>query len=186
MVWFCNKIGAKFFTQPLNSSTSDSNLIDNSANIYTDSIISDTSSWVFVNKSFVADSAYTFLTLGFFFDSNNMTCISPNPVGNWGYYYLDKVCVSSDSNSCLLSPDKIPILNNDENIDIHVLGEFQLIIVNINSEIQKKRVVEIFNSVGQLIFINSFTTNDISISTSNWAAGIYILRISESTFKLKL
>ncbi|HVA99493.1 MAG TPA: hypothetical protein VNG53_11415, partial [Bacteroidia bacterium] len=71
----CNKIGALFSTvsyvMPKDSESSrianykNSLLsIKNYAQVYTNSVISDTSRWVVISGSFIADSAYTYINIG--------------------------------------------------------------------------------------------------------------------------
>jgi len=94
----CNKLGAKLSTIPYSSSNPAP--VDNFAQVYTDSMIQDTSNWITIGGSFIADSAYSFITIGNFFDSSNSTYINldsifTTPVS--AYYYIDDVRLSTDS-----------------------------------------------------------------------------------------
>ena len=94
-----NKIGVKFSTIPY----SDTNPapINNTAHFYTDSIITDTAKWTKISGSFIADSAYSYIIIGNFFDDSNTDTITYS-IGSIdvAYYYLDDICVSTDSLYC--------------------------------------------------------------------------------------
>jgi len=93
----CDKIGIKFSTIPF----SDSNPapITNSAHVYSSSIISDTMSWTIVKGSFIADSTYQYIMVGNFFDDLNTDTID-RVNGVKSYFFIDEVCVSTDSLNC--------------------------------------------------------------------------------------
>lgn len=65
-------------------------------------IITDTINWTSISGSFVSDSAYKFVVIGNFLDFattdtilNNNSCLYKK-----AYYYIDDVCVSTDSLNC--------------------------------------------------------------------------------------
>jgi hypothetical protein len=70
---------------------------DSCAQVYTDSIITDTLNWTRIKGSFVADSNYSFINIGRF--NTNATTDSIEPYGNvcFAYYFIDDICVSTDS-----------------------------------------------------------------------------------------
>jgi len=93
-----NKIGIRFSTVPSNSVNIAP--INNSAHMYTSIIYQDTVNWLKLSGSFIADSAYTYVIIGNFFDDNNTDTLSysgPSFGGMGAYYYLDDVCVTTDS-----------------------------------------------------------------------------------------
>src|SRR5260221_14559404 len=70
----------------------------NNATLYTNSIINDTVNWTMIFGSFIADSAYNYIILGNFFDNNHTdTLMITTGFFNASYYYLDDICVSTDS-----------------------------------------------------------------------------------------
>lgn len=91
-----DKIGAKFSTIPFSFSTPVP--INNSAQVYASTIITDTLNWTKIRGSFIADSTYGYIMLGnFFYDINTDTSqITGNPFCTT-YYFIDNVCVSTDS-----------------------------------------------------------------------------------------
>lgn len=92
---YSNKTGIKFFTtQP------DSILLNNTAHFFTNTIITDTAGWTTVTGSFIADSAYNYAVIGNFFSDANTDIIDNNCNSPVSYYYIDDICVSTDSLSC--------------------------------------------------------------------------------------
>lgn len=90
-----NKIGARF-TNTLFSYNSPIE-INNWAHIFTDSIISDTTNWVKISGSFVADSAYQYIAIGNFFSDSATSHISFDTISFAAYYFIDEIRVSTDS-----------------------------------------------------------------------------------------
>lgn len=100
-----NKIGALFSTHPYTDCNGGNPApINNFAHVYTDSIITDSLNWTRIYGSFVADSAYTFVSIGNFFDSSQIAYIdyyNNYPMTAAAYYYVDDVRVSMDSSYVL-------------------------------------------------------------------------------------
>ncbi len=72
--------------------------INNHALFYNSFIITDTMNWIRINGSFIADSNYHYLMIGNFFDSLNTSVdASYSKVDCEAYYYVDDICVSTDS-----------------------------------------------------------------------------------------
>ncbi len=96
-----SKIGARFTTYTYHDSTGQIPF-NNDAQVYTNSIITDSINWVKISGSFIADSAYQYLSIGAFFDNAHTDTIQLpyQIVPQISYYYLDDVCVSTDSLTC--------------------------------------------------------------------------------------
>ena len=182
IVCFCNKLGAKFFTQTIPTSGSMPQLIDNFSQVSSDTMYTDTTKWYNFNQSFIADSAYTFLCIGSFYTSGNMTCQCLNTLGTKAYYYIDNVCVTSDSTTCLVAVDDEPV--DDEEIQIEIDDELHQI--NIHIKNPNNTSVEAFDAIGKLVMHKQLTSSDNYISYEKWASGVYLLRVGEKVFKLKL
>lgn len=73
--------------------------INNWAHMYSTAMISDTLNWTTIAGSFVADSAYTRVMVGNFFDDANTTHVG-DATQYGAYYFLDDICVSTDSVFC--------------------------------------------------------------------------------------
>ena len=171
-----NKMGALLAMTPY-SNPSGTGLLPNSATIYTDSIINDTLNWVKISGSFVADSSYQYLSLGSFFDDNNVdTNYISNPFPpSVGLYYIDDVCLSDDSNYCAVWTS----IKEDKNIgtSIYIYPNPATDFVNIIFEDNKVHTVVIYNSIGEIVLTKSVTQQS-SINTSSLAQGIYYIQTS--------
>ena len=93
-----NKLGILFSTYPYSENRPAP--ICNCSQIFTNSIIQDSVNWTVVNACFIADSSYSFISIGnFFTDSFTDTLKMQGELCN-AYYYLDDVCISTDSQYC--------------------------------------------------------------------------------------
>jgi len=106
-----NKLGVLFTTQSYCDSLDIYNIcyspempIPNFAHIYSSKIITDTVGWTTVAGSYIADSAYQFIVIGNLYDyaNTNDSLLYGNTSCNGGYvyYYIDDVCISTDSLLC--------------------------------------------------------------------------------------
>ncbi|MDP1803041.1 MAG: T9SS type A sorting domain-containing protein [Bacteroidota bacterium] len=86
-----NKVGVK-----LTNMKSYTVNINNTAHFYNNAIVTDTLNWVRIFGSFIVDSAYQYLMIGNFFDDANTT-ITNQSGGIYAYYFIDDVCLSTDS-----------------------------------------------------------------------------------------
>ena len=92
-----DKIGFRFSTTRHEAFTQHDAPVDNFAHVYTTTIITDTLNWRMISGSFIADSNYTYLNVGNFFDYGHT---STNACTGDAYYYIDNVCVSTHPNTC--------------------------------------------------------------------------------------
>jgi len=102
----CNNIGIKFSTVPYDlyaDSSGSSPLVNNFAQIYDSTLISDTVNWTTISGSFIADSAYNYLIIANFFKDINTDTLIIFPFQNYcySYYYVDDICVSTNSFTCI-------------------------------------------------------------------------------------
>lgn len=190
-----NNIGMRLSTVPY--SMSNPVPIDNFSHLRSVSIISDTSNWVRISGSIIADSAYSYLALGNFYDDTNtdtltLTCGS---CGNTDSYYLiDDVCVSTDSILCNggidLLPCNVSIKENgfENEINIYPNPAENLITITKEQDVNDLNIT-IYNSLGQILFdeenINSYNKQ---IDISNYSNGLLFIKIESNnqqyTYKL--
>ncbi len=172
-----NKTGIRFFV----NSYTENNLppLDNFAHVYTDSIHMDTLNWLKVSGSFIADQSYQYTSIGNFFDSNNTDTLiwGGQPFGGSGsYYFIDDVCISTDSLFCenwvglteniSFNENQISIFPNPVNDILHIESD---------KPIEK---VAVYNSFGQLIFTKqNFPNDDYKLNLEQIDAGIYFVKI---------
>jgi len=95
-----NHMGLRFFKNP--DFSMDQPLIpDNFAHIESLDIIEETEEWVAIQGTFTADDDYNWLCIGNFYSDENTEVLPLNNMGNcWSIYYVDNVCVASETQDC--------------------------------------------------------------------------------------
>ncbi len=92
-----NNIGVRFSID--SSSSISPSTINNNAHLSFSSIITDTLNWTQIVGSFVADSAYRYLSIGNFFEDSNtlINNLDTSIFNQYAYYYIDDIKISTDS-----------------------------------------------------------------------------------------
>ena len=168
-----NKIGAMFTTgvYPCN--------ITNNPPVFTDSIITDTLNWTRIKGSFVADSAYTYLAIGNFFDdANTDTTIFFNDFTYNAYYFLDDVAVSTDSafvyNYSYTTGLTESNLKNQITLYPNPVNDY----LTVNQSFDEPYDLLIYNTLGQQLYKeNDITTNNKIIDASQFNVGLLLINI---------
>ncbi|MEP7167951.1 MAG: T9SS type A sorting domain-containing protein, partial [Bacteroidota bacterium] len=157
-------------------------LSNSAGNFLTDRI-----NWTMISGSFVAQGGEQFITIGNFNDDANTDTISvpggnPTPQGfRYSYYYVDNVCVSSDSLTCSSS------------VGINVVNKIDEIILfpnpfsdklNITANRNGIKEINFFDVTGRKIFNKSFT-NSTLINTEQLAKGIYLYEVRNKNGVIK-
>lgn len=154
-------------------------------------LITDTVGWTTVFGSFIADSAYQYIFIGNFYTDNNTDTLIINnndtTVINgknicYSYYYIDDVCLSTDSiftkNYTWTGIEGYH--NNQQQINLYpnpsVNGIFYTTVTLFNEQI------EVFDVLGKSL--NKFYVNGNIIDLSYLENGIYIIEINKSKQKL--
>ena len=172
-----NNFGFRFSNRSYDALAFNFSPIDNFAHIYSDDIIYDSVDWVQISGSFIADSAYSYLLIGNFFDDSNTTTNSCIGVA---YYYIDNVCVSAGSQTCgitsavnpLHQPISVSLFPNPAN-------NF-LSLKNLKNEAH----YSIMNSNGISIRQGSVSASENAIPVSILPNGLYFLRLNNKhTYK---
>lgn len=180
-----DKIGAKFsktsFSMP-NSPPS-----TNSAMVFANYIITDTTNWTTVKGSFTADSNYNYIMLGNFFDYlNTNTVVIDNQLPQFAFYYIDDICVSADSLSCN-GVDAIKKINYYENFSLvpNPSNSFvKLTIINPNSKNYIFKLYDAFGNIKQLIHFDS--SKSLTIDKQDLPSGIYFFQIISQVQTVKI
>jgi len=155
----------------------------NFSHVNSTAVISDTTNWTTVFGSFTADSAYSFINVGNFYDDNltQFTETSFNP-----YYFIDDICVSTDSSFCA---NYIYICN--VGINEHATGLNNSAFPNPFSNqltfslaANEPTTVSLYDFLGQQILQQTFT-NSTTINTAQIQVGIYFYELSNSKRTLK-
>jgi len=173
-----NNLGVLFST--VQYSTGSPAPIGNFSHVYTTSVVNDTLGWVTVLGAFVADSAYQYINIGNFF-KDSATVILPHVIGNDSvaencYYYVDDICVSTDSLTCV-SEVGIKEAKAIQQINIYpnpTTGIFTL--QGATAEIQ------VYDLFGRLVL----RSNNKDIDMSQQPKGVYVLRTGGATRKIVL
>lgn len=74
----------------------------NTAQLFLDEVLTDSVSWLLLNSTYVPDSAYSFVTIGNFFDDSLSTPVLVDSSTGWqaAYVFVDAVCIGLDANDC--------------------------------------------------------------------------------------
>lgn len=171
-----NKIGAMFTTGLYPC------IITNNPPIFSDSIITDSLNWTRITGSFIADSAYSYLSIGNFFDDANTDTVKfLNDFSDNAYYYLDDVCLGTDS-AFVYGYDWVtgisqnsanPILNFYPN----PVKDYLFVQTYLNEVIN----VSIYNLLGeQLLNIKEAPSKTFSIDLSSIPSGMLIINFETS------
>jgi hypothetical protein len=182
--WATNRLGAIFTMNPY-SNSGNPMPIPNFAHLYTEEIIIDTTDWVTIEGSFIADSAYTHMALGVFFEYDlleTLLLLPPNPPptdGLGSYYFVDDVCVSRFSNCQDTSVSINPMAT--KNPAIYPNPATQTLTISDHVIIE---VVRIFNLNGYEMLTVRPRAQSFNFSISALNSGIYSI-IIESKNKTK-
>lgn len=175
-----NKIGAKF-------TTGSPPLINNSAQVYTNALVNDTANWTTISGSFIADSAYTHLFLGVFFDTSNVTSIivSPPALIYRAYYLIDDVCVSDNpAEVCSLVGIGETSSENSFSLFPNPAGE-ELKIKNAELKIEKVGITDLLGKEVLNSTVLPFSSgrrglgDEVIINVSSLLPGIYFLTVTD-------
>lgn len=173
-----NKIGLKFSTVLSNSMTSMP--VNNVAHLYTNLTYSDTLNWLKLSGSFVADSAYKYVVIGNFFDDLNTDTLSLSNeqlVGYASYYFIDDICVGTDSlyaNSWTGINDNI---NKSINLLIFPNPASDFIIVESRNVIYTINIYDVF---GKLVVQEKVDNKrEAYIDIKKLVKGIYYIRVND-------
>lgn len=171
-----DKIGAMFTTYFYNCDTLlTTPFITNNPPVFTDAIITDSLNWTQITGSFVADSVYTYLVIGNFFDDANTDTIKFfNDFMDHAYYYLDDVCLSTDSAYCaaFVGVEEKPIEHILKIYPNPTTGQFTVQ--------GATGTIEVHDLFGRLVL----TTTGPQVDMSPYPSGIYFVRVGETVRKL--
>src|SRR5690606_31802884 len=103
-----DKMGLKFSMFPNIS-------ISNSAHLFASTPVSQQNGWTVITGTFTADSAYTYIGVGNFFDeaNTNEVLVCQSCFQNFNIYYLDDISVVA-----LPRPDPVGLTMNTEKPDL--------------------------------------------------------------------
>jgi hypothetical protein len=183
-----NNIGVYFTTKNPKIS-----LVDSPTNqcqiTFTQTVI-DSLNWVLLFNSFTADSNYKYVSIGNFKDSSLTSKTFFNPSGsNLAYYFLDNICVSSDSSftynysyNCTLTSLSEPI-NENTNINIYPNpAKEKIVILGLNNT----HKIKIFRYDGYVVLEKHLDDNctQYQLEIENIEQGFYLIELSQNQKKI--
>jgi hypothetical protein len=169
-----NKIGALFTNVFLGDSVIDPvPYVNNQAQVYTNTIVTDTSNWTLISGSFEADSAYKYIVIGLFFDDAHCDTFATDTMNFWPYYYLEDICVSPDSMECKTTT-RVQNIVRDDYIAIYPNPVTDLL--NVQVAINSTQL-SIYNSLGEVLVTTRAHKGNNTIDVSKVPNGIYFLRV---------
>jgi hypothetical protein len=184
-----NNIGVGFSTVPYYWSGNPLS-VTNNPKIYCDSIITDTLNWTTIFGSFTADSAYQYIVLGNLFDDANTDTLivdaSASPYPNcFAYYFIDDICVSTDSAFAYNYTYTTGITENDLQAHISVFPNPATDFLNIQKSSNAPFDVAIYNTVGQLLYAKQNITNkNLQLDISPYNNGLLFIKITSNNNQL--
>lgn len=175
-------------------------LVKNRAQVYTTTVITDTAYWTVISGSFIADSTYSYINIGDFFDDtlSNFTLIYNDTASNssqeFAYYFIDDVCVVSDSlNSCALvatGVNKIIPINDSLMVTPNPMKNMTIISIPSLSNINSEGHIFGYDILGNRIRDAQikFSNGEYVFPRENLADGMYfiLLEIGNKMFKQKI
>lgn len=177
-----DKIGILLSTSSLIYGTTIINNFVNYSQVYAPTPIINKISWIKISGSFVADSNYNYVNIGNFYSNSNTDTIKLNNMNCTSYYYIDDVCVSTDSAYCWdynftcesnLSKE---LLNSQINIYPNPAEKY--FIIEIDKLIYKEKPeIEVYTALGKLVYKQRLTEMHTKISTANLKSGLYFVKI---------
>ena len=170
----CNKLGMLFST--VNYDLTNPPPINNYCQFHSDSIIGDTLNWVHLTGSFVADSTYSFLTIGNFY-TDSLTDTIYHPPNGKAYYFLDDISVTENTfeNINEISTEEVKIFPNPAN-------DFVCIYFQKN----EKYKIEIINAQGIIVKMipSSNYILELKIPIPELPQGVYLIKLSTNNKKI--
>jgi hypothetical protein len=170
-----NNVGFLFSTKQFNLSNYAPT--NNFCHFKVDSIVKDTIGWELVSGSFIADSAYAYLTLGNFYKDTSTLVIkyyitTLNPLVLTCYTFIDDIYVGYDSTQDVG-------INNIGNIEVKTYPNPTSRKIIIHTDNVKVYQISLFNEVGINIVTENIspTKSEIEMDVSKYANGIYFLKI---------
>lgn len=146
----------------------------NFSHYYSNVVLTDTTNWTRMEATIVADSAYSMIVFGCFFDDDQIEVLLPygDFTSGVAYYYLDDFCVSQDSTRCEtvlgieepISPE-IVVFPNPANDQFNIQSNESLVSLSI------------FDSSGRQVLSRSLNGALQVFQPIQLSAGIYFLSI---------
>ena len=141
-----DKIGILLTTNQLIYGTTIINNFVNYSQVRAPSPITDRINWIKISGSFVADSNYDYVNIGNFYSNENTDAIKLDNLNCTSYYFIDDICVSTDSLTCY-EPDAI-LENNSKSNSVNIFPNPATDELTIDCALTDKSYFELFDLIG--------------------------------------
>lgn len=151
-------------------------IAQNSSTLIIDSIITDTSSWLHVTHSFVADTSYTYFFIGNWENDSTLQYLqSPSATSCSPYYFLDNVCISTEPSVCdnamvintYLSELQFELFPNPSS------GRFKVIGIDI-------QYIQVTNVLGKIIFEQKIKNGEeVEVNIPGYWKGVHFVKVMQ-------
>jgi hypothetical protein len=172
-----NKLGLRF--TKLAAATNSFALITNFSHVRTDSIYKDTLNWLRVSGSFIADSVYTHVVIGNFYDdAHTDTALVHGYSGvKVSYYFIDDVCVSTNSLSCSLITD-LADRTGPPAIKVSPNPMTESAMLSFENSRKEKCTLYLYNNQGTIIrTVNNISGDKVEIKRDGISSGLYFYKV---------
>jgi hypothetical protein len=163
-----NKLGIKFTTKAL--TLGNTQVVDNFAQLYSDTFITDSTNWVLLHWNYTPDSPYSHVYIGNFFDDAHTDTIALGGFPASVYYYIDSVIIECVGNDCISN------LSNDDNAPAHIQFSSDGSSISISFSAGVLALVNLADIYGRVVF-SEHSYSSLKIPTKFFSSGIYLLQI---------
>jgi hypothetical protein len=184
-----NNFGFRFYINPYSGSNPCP--IDNYSQLHETALISDSINWTRITGSFIADSAFEYIALGnFYLDELTDTLEIEDhdtTLFNFAYYYVDDICVSTDSLFCN-STSGTQEANENKYLRIFPNPFSKYFYLQYSNENFNKGSCLIYNLLGEKVYETNLKCNQQEIDLGELSGGVYFctILIDDDRFTYKL
>jgi len=173
-------VGLRFtVTNPINTFYT----VPNTADVYSTTIVGDTSEWTTISGSFIATENSGYLMIGNHFQDNAIQIQGIAQAGTSGaaYYFVDDVCVSMDSLDCINLPVGKAGKMYVQNMMVYPNPAIDVIRIDIPEGYRNNgSQLSVRNISGVEVFRTEVFRGDLAIQTASWGAkGLYLIELRD-------
>lgn len=145
----------------------------NYCTIHYSGVIYDKFNWTVIDGSFIADSSYEYLTIGNFF-SDSITDNVSTTFGCGAYYFVDDVCISSNSQDChvVASAENLTA----KTISLHPNPASNILNVPMLSDYTE---ISIYDVVGNIKYQTTGDKAKQGVDISEFSNGLYFITLKD-------
>jgi hypothetical protein len=151
--------------------------VDNFSHIHYTSIITDSVNWTRISGTFIADSAYQYFIIGNFYDNAHTDTFDIN--NNSAGYYIDAICVSTDSLGCIWLTNTINAQLDSKQIKIYPNPTSDMLYVK---ELSQSYTYSLSDCTGKIVKQGNLYPPQSIIEVGDYSNGIYFLELDKTHF----